>query len=232
MSTAPAPVNSVKNWRNSRLLILAELLIVAGIFIADATHHIYFSKTIYLFFFAWISLRLRRLRWRDIGLRRPENWRKAFMLGLLCGVSLEALELFVTQPLLVHWLGMQPDLEVFQALRGSIQWTILALLGAWTLAAFGEEMVYRGYLMNRVADLFGRTQVAWIVSLLLVHIGFGLAHAYQGITGVIDEGLMGLLLGVIYLRTGKNLWVPILAHGISDSIDVLLLYSGHYPGMH
>jgi len=50
-----------------------------------------------------------------------------------------------------------------------------------------------------------------VVSLLAVHIGFGIAHAYQGMTGIIDEGLAGLLLGLIYLRTGLNLAVPIIA---------------------
>jgi hypothetical protein len=34
----------------------------------------------------------------------------------------------------------------------------------------------------------------------------------MGITGVIDEGLMGLLLGAIYLGTGRSLAVPIIAH--------------------
>jgi membrane protease YdiL (CAAX protease family) len=31
---------------------------------------------------------------------------------------------------------------------------------SWTLAAFREEMVYRGYLMNRVAGLFRNLKVA------------------------------------------------------------------------
>ena len=92
-------------------------------------------------------------------------------------------------------------------------------------------MAYRGYLMNRVADLFNRTRRAWIVSLLAVHIGFGLAHAYQGMTGIVDEGFVGLLLGLIYLRTGRNLAVPIVAHGVSDSVDLILIFLGKYPGM-
>jgi membrane protease YdiL (CAAX protease family) len=92
-------------------------------------------------------------------------------------------------------------------------------------------MVYRGYLMNRFADLFERVRYKWVFSLLVVHIGFGLAHAYQGITGVVDEGLMGLLLGVMYLRTGRSLAVPIIAHGIQDTIDFVLIFLGKYPGM-
>jgi membrane protease YdiL (CAAX protease family) len=76
-----------------------------------------------------------------------------------------------------------------------------------------------------------RGRGAWIVSLIVVHVAFGLAHAYQGITGILDEGLSGLLLGIIYLRTGRNLAVPIIAHGIEDTVDFLLIFFGKYPGM-
>jgi len=50
-------------------------------------------------------------------------------------------------------------------------------------------------------------------------------------TGIIDEGFIGLLLGLIYLRTGRNLAVPIVAHGVSDSVDLILIFPGKYPGM-
>lgn len=207
------------------------MVCVALIFLADARHLIPLSKTPFLLVFGWISLWVRRVGWRRVGLKLYRNWKTSIALGVAAGVLLEALELFVTQPLLVKWLGKQPDLEVFRALQGNLKWTALALAGTWTLAAFGEEMVYRGYLMNRVADLLNHTQTAWIVSLFAVHIGFGLAHSYQGITGVIDEGFMGLLLGLIYLRTGRNLAVPIIAHGICDSLDSILMFLGRYPGM-
>ena len=203
---------------------------VALIFVADFKHLILFSKTPYLLLFGWISLWVRKISWRDVGLKLYRSWKTSIALGIAAGVLLEGLELFITQPLLVKWLGKQPDLEVFRALHGNLKWTLIALAGAWTLAAFGEEMVYRGYLMNRVADLLNRTRSAWIISLIAVHLAFGLAHAYQGLTGIIDEGLSGLLLGVIYLRTGRNLSVPIIAHGIADSIDFVLIFFGKYPG--
>jgi len=220
-----------RDWRQSKWLAVAELAVVALIFVADAHHHIYFSKTPYLLLFGWTSLRVRRTGWREVGLKLYRNWKTSIALGVAAGVLLEALELFVTQPLLVKWVGKQPDLETFRALHGNLPWTLLALAGAWTLAAFGEEMVYRGYLMNRVADLLNRNQTAWIVSLMAVHIAFAMAHAYQGITGAIDEGLMGFLLGLIYLGTGRNLAVPIIAHGVSDSIDFVLIFFGLYPGL-
>lgn len=230
-SSQSVPEKTVANWRQSKWLAVAELIVVVLIFVADFKHLIHFSKTPYLLLFGWLSIRVRGLRWRDVGLRRFRNWKTTIALGIVAGILLESFELFVSQPLLVKYLHKQPDLDVFRDLHGNLQITLIYVALAWTLAAFGEEMVYRGYLTNRVADLFNRTRSAWIISLLAVHVGFGLAHAYQGITGIIDEGLSGLLLGLIYLRTGRNLSVPIIAHGLCDTIDFVLIFLGTYPGM-
>jgi hypothetical protein len=153
------------------------------------------------------------------------------MLGIATGMVLEGFELFVSQPFLIHVLHKKPNLEDFRDLIGNFGLTLIFIGLTWTLAAFGEEMVYRGYLMNRVADFFNRTRGAWIISLIVVHVGFGLAHAYQGITGIIDEGLSGLLLGIVYLRTGRNLSVPVIAHGVGDTIDFILIFLNKYPTM-
>ena len=221
----------VAGWRQSKWLAVAELAIVVLAFVADAHHLVFFSKTPYLVLLGWISLRVRGLRWRDVGLTGRRSWTKTLALGAGAGLLMESLELFVTQPFLVHVLGKQPDFEVFRSVQGNLKVTLLYIALVWPVAAFGEEMVYRGYLMNRVADLFNRTRLAWFVSVVVVHIGFGLAHGYQGLTGVIDEGLMGILLALIYLSTGRNLAVPIIAHGIADTIDFLLIFLGKYPGM-
>ena len=217
------------NWRQSKGLALVEFVIVALIFVADAHHLIPLSKTPFLLLLGWISLRLRGLRWRDVGLTRYRTWKWTLIAGVIAGVVMELIELYLSQPLLMHITGKPPDLSDFASLRGNPKLLALGLALAWTLAAFGEEMVWRGYLMNRFADLGNRTRAAWLVSLVLVNAAFGMAHAYQGITGIIDEGFMGLLLGTLYLSCRCNLAVPIVAHGVSDSIDLLLLFLGKYP---
>jgi len=211
------------------VLVLGEFAIVALIFRADIHHHIFLSKTIYLLPLAWLSLWIRGLRWRDVGLVRYENWRKTLLLGGLWGAVIELFELFVSQPLLMRWTGRAPDLELFRALHWNLKWTLIAIVGAWTLAAFGEEMVYRGYLMNRVAGVLRSTRAAWLFSLVLVSLLFGASHLDQGITGQLENFLDGLLLGAIYLAYDRSLSVPIVAHGVADTIDLLLIFTGFYP---
>jgi uncharacterized protein len=220
----------------SRAWAFAEFALVAFWFCADIFrwgHHIVIlSKTIDLFLLGWVSLWLRGIGWRGVGLRRPLGWRKALLLGVGAGLAMEALELFITQPLLERIFHKPPDLSSIMELFGNWKMLLLALALTWTLAAFGEEMVYRGYLMNRVTDLVGKSRAGWATALLLVSVVFGLAHYYQGITGITENFIDGLLLGLIYFAAGRNLWAPIVAHGITDSLDSVLIFSGHYPGMH
>jgi len=84
--------------------------------------------------------------------------------------------------------------------------------------------------MNRVAGLFRDRRVAWLVSLIVVSFLFGLGHIDQGVTGQVENMINGLLLGTIFLATGCNLWAAIIAHGVTDTLDVVLLYLGKYPG--
>jgi|SRR5580698_6187346 membrane protease YdiL (CAAX protease family) len=219
------------DWRQSKWLALVELAIVALIFVADNHHLIRFSKTPYLLVLGWISLRVRKLRWKDVGFTLNRSWTSTLALGLGAGIILEIIELFITQPLLAHLTGKPPDLEGFRMLTGNIKYTAITIALVWTVAAFGEELVWRGYVMNRVADLGNKTRFAWFCSLIVVHVAFGLAHSYQGLTGIIQEGFAGLLLGLIYLGSGKNLSVPIVAHGVSDTLDILLIFLGKFPGL-
>jgi membrane protease YdiL (CAAX protease family) len=219
------------NDRRRPWLLIIELGFIAALFYLDWRHILPLSKTPFLFILGWISLRLRGQRWRDLGFRIPANWPALLLVGLLAGMGMEALELFVTQPVLTKMLGQGPDLSDLNSLVGNTKMLILFLLLVWVLAALGEEIVWRGYLMNRVAEALGGSKGGWIVSLVFVSVLFGLAHFPQGVTGVTENIIDGAILGVLYLATGRNLLAPIVAHGIQDTVDVLLIYSGHYPGM-
>jgi uncharacterized protein len=218
--------------RHSVWLALAESAIVAALFYGDVHHHIYVSKTPYLFVLGWVSLRLRGMRWKDVGFARPRSWGKAILLGITIGLCMEVMELFLTQPLLSRWLGKMPDLSDFADVVGNLKLFLFYVVLVWVLGALGEEIVYRGYLMNRVAGVFRNTRPAWVVSLIVVSVVFGCGHIDQGATGMIENVWNGLLLGAIYLACGRNLAVPVIAHAFTDTMDFILIYLGKYPGMH
>ena len=214
----------------SLVLLVIEALVIATVFHLDYIGLLPVSKTPYFFLLGWISIRLRGLRWKDVGLTVNQPLLKFLAIGLAVGIAMEALELFATQPLLTNLLHKAPDLHQLQPLVGNAKLLILGIVLAWVLAAFGEETVYRGYLTNRCSDLFGRSTTGWIVSAILVTLLFGLAHFPQGPTGIIENVIDGAILAAVYFATGRNLVAPIIAHGIQDTVDVLLIYLGWYPG--
>lgn len=207
-----------------------EAAAVAAAFLGDCYGVVPLSKTPFLLLIGWASLRLRGFQWRDVGftLNRP-LWAAA-ALGAAVGAAIETFQLLVTQPLVASLTGRPPDLSDFAALRGNLPATLGMVALLWPLAAFGEELVWRGYLLNRAAGLCGGGKWAWLWSAVLVSAVFGLAHADQGVTGVAVEGIAGALLAAVYLLHGRNLAAPIMAHGTANTIDMVLLYLGKYPG--
>lgn len=144
---------------------------------------------------------------------------------------MEALELLITQPMLTRWLRKMPDLSDFAGVVGNLKLFVIYLVLIWTLGVLGEEIDYRGYLMNRVAGVFRGTQAAWVLSLIVVSVVFGCAHLDQGATGMIENIWNGLVLGSLYLACGRNLALPVIAHAVTDTLDLVLIYLGKYPGM-
>jgi membrane protease YdiL (CAAX protease family) len=62
--------------------------------------------------------------------------------------------------------------------------------------------------------------------MIYVAVLFGFGHFYKGPTGIMDSTYSGLVLGGVYLFSGRNLWAAILAHGMTDTIVVLFVSMG------
>ncbi len=209
----------------SYILISLEILLVLACIILIATGIFPFAILL-LFVIAWVSLYIRHMSWRAVGLARPSHWGVTLGLGVLIGVGYQALDTVLIGPLLQRITGEAVNLSQFNILRGNLTALIASLILTWTEAAFIEEMVFRGYLLNRLLDLFGRERTGVIFALLVQAALFGLGHTYQDFTGVLDTALAGLLIGFLYLRFRRNLLLPILVHGIIDTTGFLLIYSG------
>lgn len=231
MAALEEPTPHGTGWRQSRWLAFGEFALVIALLVADFYHLVFFSKVPFLFLLGWISLRVRGLGWRDVGFVRPRQWLPTLALGTLAGIALELFSTYVTVPFWWWLTGQPPDLSKFRPLVANPGLLAIVLAANWPLAGFGEEMVFRGYLMNRVAGVGGGSRSAWALGLLLVSAVFGLGHVGQGLTGWLQEGLAGLLLGLLYLGAGRKLAVPIIAHGISNTVALTLIFFDRYPGV-
>ena len=174
----------------------------------------------------WIILRKSGGSWADIGLGRPKSWKRTIALGVGLGFVLQIAATFGLEPILQFFTGEEPDLSRFDAFKGNVGQLALYLTITWTTAGVGEEIIWRGWAMTGIAKLLGEGKAAWVVGLLVTSILFGFLHLYQGPAGMLSTGLVGLSFGIVFLATGRNLWIPILCHGIMNSISFVMLFLG------
>lgn len=174
---------------------------------------------------ATVLLRRGGRSWANYGLAAHPRWRRTLGVALLLLVG--TMTVTGILQLLIRTAGVPPpDYSRFAALRGNPKLLVMTLGIAWSTAAFGEEMLVRGFLLNRLAEAWGESRAAWTGALFASSALFGLAHFYQGLSGMLLTGTIGLVFGTVYLAVGRNLWVTILAHGTIDTISLVALYAG------
>lgn len=179
---------------------------------------------------ATLFMKLRGATWRGLGLKLPKGPRD---LGLTLGLALLAVVsvigfLAFVNPLIGTYFGLEaaPDATArFEFFLGKPLYFISYLVGVvWIGAAIGEELLFRGFLLNRLGDLFGGSKASLVVALVVHAVIFGALHAYQGLPGMIGTGVAALIFGSIYLGSKRRLVPVILGHGIINSIGLTAYY--------
>jgi uncharacterized protein len=209
-----------------RWISLAEFTIGCAIVIGHNVYHVVPNEVPILFVMALISFQLRDGGWKAMGLRWPASWGRTVLIALAAAALRIGLSALVLDPITARFWPPAIAPSGSDAIAGHAIVALKWLLIVWTFAAVGEEVGYRGYLINRAADAGGRSKVANWVGVILVSVLFGYGHYYKGPPGIVDSGMAGLILGSAYLLSGRNLWVTILAHGFIDTVGVVSLFFG------
>jgi len=140
--------------------------------------------------------------------------------GIAFGVAFKLLMKTIVMPL----LGAAAINPAYHYLAGNAA-ALPAILWAVTAGAgFGEETVFRGFLFERLRKLFGTSPWAQGLIVVVTSLLFGLAHySMQGLAGVEQAVITGLVFGTIYALTGR-LWMLMWAHAAFDIAAVAIIY--------
>lgn len=179
----------------------------------------------------WLGLRARGQTWSDLGLSREQIGlrRIAGLLLRSLAVLVFAVAAFAAGAAVAANIPSSPgnaDLSGYAYLQGNLPMLLLALAGVYVVSSLGEEVVYRGFLMTRIAEMGRGSKSAWAIAAIVSSIVFGAAHFGWGLPGVIQTTFMGLALAVSFLVVKRNLWVLVLAHAYLDTFLLVQLYLG------
>jgi membrane protease YdiL (CAAX protease family) len=161
-----------------------------------------------------------RVPWRDLGLVRPRSWRATIALGVVAGVGLKLLMKTIVMPL----LGAPAINPTYHFLVGNAPALPGMMFNVIVGAGIAEEIVYRGFLFERLGRLLGSGARARAAIVVLTALLFGLVHLPgQGVAGAQQATLMGLVVGSIYATTG-SLGLPMVLHAAFDVAAVSIIY--------
>lgn len=139
-----------------------------------------------------------------------------FWMAVLTGASLAALGLVIW---LEHKGWWPPEPELVYALipqtRVEKVWAVLVIAPT---AALCEEFLYRGFLLAVLSQWFH--SAAW--SCALSSAAFGLAHAYQNLSGMARAALLGALLALPVIRAG-TIYPSMASHFLIDAVALVWL---------
>jgi membrane protease YdiL (CAAX protease family) len=177
---------------------------------------------------ATLLFKLQGSSWSQVGLAHPQSWKRTILSSIGVLVALLVMNIAI-QVLALNLPGLEVapiDQSRFNPIEGNLVIFLLFILLSWTTIAFGEEMFYRAFLISQLKIVFPGSKLGTAIVLLISSTIFGIVHWVEGPLGIMNTFIMGLILGAVYLRSGRNLWITIIAHGLANSIRFLFLYLG------
>jgi membrane protease YdiL (CAAX protease family) len=177
----------------------------------------------------WLGIKLRGQKWSDFGLTfgrisLKESFRIFLLSLLVCILGIAGYILGTIVMANISGMPESADMSVYEYLHNNFFMLILTLIGVYVVSSFGEEVVYRAFLINRISELGLDTKYGRIATVLISAVIFGLVHYEWGPTGMVSTGFMGLVLGICYLKFKKKLWILVLAHAYMDTILLVQVY--------
>ncbi|GAB5556259.1 MAG: hypothetical protein SchgKO_04720 [Schleiferiaceae bacterium] len=176
-----------------------------------------------------LALLMKRVTWNQLGFTTPESWPHLFFKSVWVGVALQLISFYGIEPAIVYLTGEEIDLSSFTNIQGNITYLFLWLLFVWGVVIFVEEIVFRGWLYHSLVNALPAFRFKKLLLALGTSALFGLAHFYQGPSGMLATGIMSFALVGCFEWERRTIWFPIIVHGIIDTVGLLFIYFDWMP---
>lgn len=182
----------------------------------------------------WVLAGLCTLSWvlaggtlADLGFRNPEGWRAWVSWGL----TASAVAYLVWTVFQVANSGKARE-DVRKQIRSSGDVDIMIPQSGAEhrrfqvislTAGITEEIIFRGFLIGTLALAFP----VWVAAIVATAV-FVLAHAYQGVTGMLRILPISIAMAVIFV-IGGSLWPVMILHALADALagGILAITQSH-----
>jgi len=179
----------------------------------------------------FVLFKWKKIPIKYLGLFKPKSWSITIFIGLLVGTFIQVFGIYILSPL-NEWLGVVQEIPAsYAAIEGNNSKLIIYLVVSWTTAGLGEELIYRSFFLGQFVSVFEKVKNKWTLSLVISSLIFGLLHFNNGIDAVIGTTINGFIIGLVYLKTDRNIWAAYVTHAVANTVGFLIIYSGLYKDL-
>ena len=200
------------------VLTLAELVLAGVAVVLDLG-----LPALVLLALAGASLLVRREPLRTLGFHRLHPWGRRLLEVAGLAVAWTAVMFLLVMPVAERVTGEQQDVSQFAELEGNVPLLLTFLALSWTLAAVGEELAFRGYLLTRITDVIGTSVASRAAAVVAVALLFASIHGEQGVAGMVLVFVDAVFYGAMRYRF-DSLWASVVAHGLNNSIGMIAFF--------
>ncbi len=171
----------------------------------------------------WVYLNFNGESFNSIGFRFSDLKFKAFYTGGALGLLYAAFSFWILGPLITHLGFKSVNLSDFNFIRHHLLNYLFLILLAAVLVVPYEEIVFRGFIFNRVKTMFGKS---FLVSGIITSILFALYHWQEGVGAMIGIFIFALVITWLYKIFKGNLWYLIFFHLAFDVFMLGMIWMG------
>ena len=172
------------------------------------------------------QMKKRGITWKSIGLRRPKNISMTFLkaggifitiIGMLLVFNLIQDSFSVVKESSEAAKGTNTG---YSLSNGDYGYFFSVILFVWLQSAF-EELLERAFLITWLEKIFDKIPFKTTLAIIIQACIWGFRHSYDISERSISVALIGIIMGIAYVKFDRNLWPVIIAHCAMNTISMI-----------
>ena len=186
-----------------------------------------FGYSIPILLLVWLVLKYSKETFADIGFSFKRFKLEAIPIGILVAVCTLAFMQLIFFPVLEYFVTFEEtEVGLYDFIKEN-QWQLyFTIIMGWLIGGVYEEVVFHGFIFTRLEKMIPGTYSSHI-SFVITALIFGFYHIQLGAAGLINALVVGAVYLGLFLYFKRNLWYPIICHGVYNTMVMILIYLGY-----
>lgn len=173
----------------------------------------------------WMMKR-RGITWKNLGLVRPKSIKMTLLSSVVIFITIIAM-LLIFNLIQDSFSVVKESNEAakgtitgYSLSNGDYGYVFSIIIFVWIQSAL-EELLERGFLITWIEGLFSNVKFKTTIAIIVQACIWGFRHSYDISERSISVALIGIIMGIAYVKLDRNLWPVIIAHCAMNTLSLI-----------